>query len=67
MCVHVCVCICITISKPYGNWKPKSTIDTHTQKKMQSKYNTKDSHHSQEQRTKEEGKKNKANKEVHNH
>ena len=37
----------------------KSTIDTQTNKKNQLKYNTKDSHQPQEERTKEEEKKGK--------
>ena len=41
MCVCVCVCV-------YQNFRAtanqKSTIDTHTNKKNQLKYNTKDSH-----------------------
>ena len=44
MCVCVCVCVCIPISKLHGSCKPK-IYNRYANKKKQSKYNTKDSHH----------------------
>ena len=41
-----------------------STIDTQTNKKSQLKYNTKDSHQTREERTKEEGKKKEHQKQI---
>ena len=41
MCVCVCVCVQTAISKTCDNCKPKTTRDIHTQKKKQSKHNTK--------------------------
>ena len=42
----------------------KSTMDTQTNKKDQLKYNTKDSHQTQEERTREEGKKKEQQKQI---
>ena len=44
--------------KPHGNHKPKSIIGIHTQKKLESKHNSKDSH----QITREENKRGKEEK-----
>ena len=42
----------------------KSTIDTHTKRKKESKHNTKVNHHITEKRTKEEGKKKDLQKQI---
>ena len=42
----------------------KSIIDTHTNKKNQLKYNTKDSHQTEQERTREEGKKKEPQKQI---
>ena len=44
----------------------KSTTDTHTKKKKESKHNTKVTHQSQEKRTREEGKKKHPKKQIQN-
>ena len=46
LCVCVCVCVCIDccIKTSWEQQTKKSTIDTHTKKKKESKHSTKASH-----------------------